>query len=336
MVDAPPDVAPDAPPLTVDEPPACGRPLVAHQGDVALAISALSIPPVASSYDLDGDGQPDNKLAAISSLAQSAIDDGLKQGTLVVPIELFDRDPDPDACLELGLYRGSCAGSGSGSGSGCDLTDATPDTVTLDPTSIDPSGAPYSRLHAMMTAVGSGGTTVHSGPGYLEVDLPVTNGLVLALPITVMVADGMLTGSGAATSLSAFRAGGVLQAFRLDQLPSPQVSQVGTMPGDTLLDLFYANLFGPLLALPRYQPVAGCRTADIDIDGDGLEAFCDSNPNDDVKRVDMCVDGDGTIVRDGDGGVAQCSQATVAGKPRFVDGISAAIELSANPATIAP
>jgi hypothetical protein len=327
-MDAPADVAPDAPPLVVDEPPNCGGdPLLAHQGDAALAISALTIPPITSSYDLDGDGRPDNKLAALSSLAQSSIDDGLMQGTFVVPIELFDRDADPDPCLKLGMYRGSCAMAG------CDLTDATVDVVDLDPTSIDPSGAPYSRLRAMMTAAGG---TVHSGPGYLEMALPVTNEIVLDLPITVIVADGTLTGSGGATALSMFRVGGVLQAFRLDQLAAPDIAQVGTMPGDTLLDVIYANLFGPLLALPRYQPLAGCRTADIDVDGDGLEAFCDSNPNDDVKRVDTCIDGDGTVIHDGDGGIAQCTQATVDGKPRFVDGISVEIDLSANPATIAP
>ena len=165
----------------------------------------------------------------------------------------------------------------------------------------------------------------------------MTNEIVLDLPITVTVADGTLTGAGATTALSMFRVGGVLQAFRLDQLAAPDIAQVGTMPGDTLLDIIYANLFGPLLALPRSSgSIAGCRTADIDVDGDGLEAFCDSNPNDDLKRVDTCIDGDGTVVNDGDGGVAQCTQATVNGKPRFVDGISVEIDLSANPATIAP
>ena len=70
-----------------------------------------------------------------------------------------------------------------------------------------------------------------------------------------------------------------------------------------------------------------CRTPDIDVDGDGLESFCDSNPNDDIKTVDVCIDGDGTVVKDevdANGTVTkQCTEALdKSGKPRFVDGIS--------------
>jgi hypothetical protein len=65
----------------------------------------------------------------------------------------------------------------------------------------------------------------------------------------------------------------------------------------------------------------GCRTPDIDVDADGLEAFCDSNPNDEIKAVDVCIDGDGTEVKDAPG--AECGAALLPnGKPRFVDGIS--------------
>ena len=57
----------------------------------------------------------------------------------------------------------------------------------------------------------------------------------------------------------------------------------------------------------------GCRTPDIDVDGDGLEAFCDSNDADDNKTVDVCIDGDGTVIKDevdGSGVVTkQCTEA---------------------------
>jgi hypothetical protein len=181
-----------------------------------------------------------------------------------------------------------------------------------------------------------GSGQLHTGAGYVQIVLPVSQGITLPLPLTVMMGDGALTGAGQTSSLGPLKLGGVLQAYRLDQLASPDLPQLGTMPGDTMLDVIYANLLGPLLALPRSTVMPGCRTADIDIDGDGLEAFCDSNPDDDIKRVDTCIDGDGTVIHDGDNGVAQCTQAMVGGRYRFVDGISAGIQLSASPANIAP
>ena len=336
-VDAPSDVARDvavdvardapadarvAPPI--DEAPDCGGDaLLAHHGDLALVVSAMRIETLANSFDLDGNGSPDNKLSAIASLSQSAIDDGLTMGTLAIPIEIFDRDADPDACVKLALYDGACVGT-------CNFTDATPDMVMLAAASIDGAGVPISRLRAMATT--AAGVLSTAGPGYLQIRIPVSTGLDLTLPITVTRVDGTL----GATGLTAFRFGGTLQAFRLATIPAPPNPQIGVMPGDTLLDMIYANLLGPLLALPKSTVMPSCRTADIDLDGDGLEAFCDSDPNDNIKRVDLCIDGDGTVIHDGDGGVARCVDAMVGGVPRFVDGISAAFVLDARPATIAP
>lgn len=327
--DAPP---PDAPPVPIDaalmpadpivEGPDCGgHALIAHQGDLSLAVSALRVASLAESFDLDGDGQPDNKMSAIAALAQSQIDDGLKAGTLVVPIEIFDRGADPDPCVKLGWYGGSCVGA-------CDLTDATADTVSLDPATIGAGGVPTSRLRAMATSATG---DLSASPGFLLVTLPVTAGMTLVLPVGVQHVDGKLAGS-----LTGMRIGGTMQAFQLDRILAPQSTQIGTMPGDTLLDIFFANLFGPLVALPLSTAMAGCRTADIDIDGDGLESFCDSNPNDEIKRVDTCIDGDGTIVHDGDDGVASCTDAMVGGVRRFPDGISVGLVLDAKPVTIAP
>ena len=55
----------------------------------------------------------------------------------------------------------------------------------------------------------------------------------------------------------------------------------------------------PLLALPKSTVLPSCRTADIDADGDGLEAFCDTTPDADPRHVDLCIDGDGTVIDDG-------------------------------------
>ena len=45
---------------------------------------------------------------------------------------------------------------------------------------------------------------------------------------------------------------------------------------------------------------------------------------------------DGTVIHDGDNGVAQCTQATLNGAPRFKDGISAGYVFDAKPTTINP
>lgn len=321
-------MSPDGNPnVTVDEAPDCGGDsLVARGGDLALAVSALSIPELAASFDLDGDGTPDNKMAAVASLAQSTIDDGLANGTLVIPIEIFDRDADPDGCVKLATYTGSCA-TGT-----CNMTDAVADTVALDPASYDGAGVPYSRLRAMSTDAGG---MLTSGVGPVVITVPITDVITLQLPITVQRLDGVL-GTGPTAGLVGVKLGGTMQSFRLATVPMPDVPEIGTMPGDTLLDGIFANLLGPLLAMPQSPFMSGCRTADIDLDGDGLESFCDSLPDDATKRVDTCIDGDGTIVHDGDNGVARCTDTLVGGHPRFPDGVSAAVLLSANPAVIAP
>jgi hypothetical protein len=324
--DAVPDVAImiDAPAQwPVDEPADCGGdPLIAHQGDLAMTVSAFDFDPIATSYDLNGDGQPDNKMAALASISSPLTADGLAMGTFVVAIEIFDRDADPDACLKLAAYRGTCVGT-------CNFSDSTVDTVSLDPTSLGANNAPTSRLRSMST---TGGGVISSDPGYLEIDIPITDAFALRTPIHVHRAEGTLQGGG----LSGFHVGGTMRAFRLDLIAAPEVEQIGLSPDDSVLDAFFANLLGPLIALPRLPTMPGCRTMDIDIDNDGLEAFCDSDPDDTIKRVDTCIDGDGTIVRDGDGGVAQCSQAMVGGVPRFTDGISISVTLDAKPATINP
>jgi hypothetical protein len=323
-IDAPPD---GPPPISIDEAADCGGDaLVPRQGDAQLIASRLVVSDLASGFDLDADGQPDNKLSALASLAASSIQDGLVAGTYVVPIEIFDRGGDPDACVKLALYRGICSGT-------CNFTDATRDTVTLDATSFDGSGAPISRMRSMATDAGG---ELSAEPGILVITVPGgSSGLDFNFPIGVQQVTGTLAGPGLA-GLVRFRVGGTMQAFRLDSVPAPQSPDLGTMPGDTLLDISFANLIGPLLALPKSAVLSTCRTGDIDIDRDGLESFCDSNPDDEIKRVDTCIDGDGTVVRDGDNGVARCTDAMIGPTRRFPDGISAAIELDAIAVTIAP
>jgi hypothetical protein len=134
----------------------------------------------------------------------------------------------------------------------------------------------------------------------------------------------------------------VIDARTADTIRGLTVSQIGLTPEDSLLDALFANLLGPLLALPKANATVqamypDCRTPDIDVDGDGLEAFCNSMPDGSNKTVDTCIDGDGTIVHDQvapDGTVTmQCTQALMPDgvTPRFVDGVSVELNFETKP-----
>ena len=83
--------------------PECeGAAIVAYQGTHPQVISKLEIGTAADGFDLDGDGKPDNKLAAVASLAKSAIDDSLKNYEIVIPLEFFDvAAAAPDTCVKF-------------------------------------------------------------------------------------------------------------------------------------------------------------------------------------------------------------------------------------------
>jgi hypothetical protein len=310
---------------SVSEAADCGGAALVPRTGAPLAVSGLRILLSFEGIDLDGDGRADNRLGMLAG-SNAQIAAALQSGALAIPLELFDRGADPDACLKLALYRGACAAAP------CDFTDGVPDTVSLDASSIA-AGAPISRLRALASA--ADGTVALAGPGYLELVFPFGDGLGLPVdgfvfPLTTSFAAGGLTPTGA----SRLRVAGVLQAFRLGQLPAPVIEDLGTSPGDTELDAIFANVLGTVLGLRRGAP--GCVRADIDVDGDGLEELCDSDGDDGLRRVDRCIDGGGVELFDGDNGIADCSQAMKHGRPRFVDGISAQLELLAVPAAFTP
>jgi hypothetical protein len=104
------------------------------------------------------------------------------------------------------------------------------------------------------------------------------------------------------------------------------------------LDATFANLLGPILALPRapdsiHNRYDGCRGPDIDADGDGREYFCDEAPDDMDKAVTVCIDGNGTEIRDSEVEGGQCTNALDSeGRPRFADGISVELNFTTVPA----
>jgi hypothetical protein len=215
-----------------------------------------------------------------------------------------------------------------------------PVDMPIDPLSFDSTGAPQIAFRAGSI---SSKLVLDAGPSKFSVNIPVTSGITLDLQITGAQIEATPVMQGAGAMLMNGRLGGVLDARTMDMVRGLNVMQIGLTPDKSLLDATFANLLGPLLALPKananvQKKYPGCRTPDIDVDGDGLEAFCDSQANSaaDMKQVDVCIDGDGTEVHsvfDANGAlVTSCAQAVDSkGVPRFVDGISVELNFTTVP-----
>ena len=422
-----------------EKPECAGEAVVAYAGNHHQVISKLEIGSAMDGFDLDHDGDPDNKLAAIASLAGTAISDSLAGYEIVIPIEFFDlQAAAPDTCVKFGIYLGDyptdtdvdgkkafvdkgdcndhdmairpgatevagnfkdddCDGKadedaqnvpstdpedrdmdgvtvaagdcddtsamvkpglaevcGDGFDNDCDgVADRTQDAmglatacspfepgkadIHLDPLSFSPGTSdPVIIFKDGVITQGAGGLVLDSGPSLFSVAIPVTDGITLDLRISGATIQADVVQEGTAIVLKNGRLGGVIEAKTADTIRGLEVEQIGLLPENSLLDAVFANLLGPLLALPKAKEsigkkYAGCRTPDIDVDQDGLEAFCDSNPDDELKEVDVCIDGDGTEITDVvSGGVVtmHCTEAVSGGKNRFVDGISVALKFS--------
>lgn len=409
--------------LFTPKPECMGESITPYSGTFPQVISKLAIGSVEDGFDLNHDGKPDNKLAAVSSLAQSSIDDSFKNYSIVIPIEYFDMPTvGKDECVKFAIYladyvvdtdadgkksyvekgdcndhdaainpgvaevpgdlkdndcdgladedeqnnpttsetsdvdgdgkspaQGDCDDTstqvskgnpeicGDGLDNDCDgvadrsMSDATvcsPYAATADlklnPLSLE-GGAP---LISFKDGTVDASNKLLAGPSIFSVNIPVTDGINLDLKITGATIEATLAADGSTMN---GKLGGVIDAKTADTIRGLDVSQIGLTKENSLLDATFANLLGPLLALPKanaavLKKYANCRTPDIDVDGDGLEAFCDSMPNDENKSVDVCIDGDGTEIKDT--ATTQCSEAMVNGKPRFVDGISVELNFS--------
>ncbi len=424
--------------------PACmGADITPYAGMQPQVISHLEIGAASDGFDLDGDGRPDNKLAAVASIAKSAIEDSFKTYSIVIPIEFFDLpSAAADPCVKFAVYLGAYVTDADGDGkkayvaSGdcndhnkdvfpgavenetnlidddCDgkadenaqnqpslnTVDADGDTfspatgdcddrpgigagihpgaveicgdgldndcdgvadrsqdamgnaiacspyeagkadIFLDKVSFTaPGGPPVIQFQDGVISTEDGVLRLNAGPSLFGVAIPVTEGIKLDLKISGATIKADVVQEGGAIVLKNAHLGGVIDSKTADTIRGLKVDQIGLLPENSLLDATFANLLGPLLALPKAKTsvtkvYTGCRTPDIDVDGDGLEAFCDHDPNDDIKEVDTCIDGDGTEVKDvlgADGKVVmQCSEAQKNGKDRFVDGISVELNFS--------
>jgi len=414
------------------KPECAGESIAALQGMQPQIISKLEIGTAADGFDLDNDGEPDNKLAAVSSIAKGAIDDSINNYSIVIPFEFFDMPAAaPDTCVKFAIYLGAyvvdvdddgkkpyiaegdcndhdlairpgstevagnlkdddCDGladedaqnapsandvDGDGDGQSpadgdCDDTnmlvkkgateicgdgfdndcDGVADRtlrdgmqpvcspfdtnalaeIPLDPLSFVGNDPAIVFLDGVLSQQ-DGKLVMDAGPSIFSVNIPVTDGIALDLRITGATIRADVVQDGSAIVLRNGKLGGVIDSKTADTIRGLEVDQIGLLPENSLLDATFANLLGPLLALPKASKsitdkYVGCRTPDIDVDQDGLEAYCDSNPDDEIKEVDVCIDGDGTEVLDVVDGagvvIMHCTEAVKGTKNRFVDGIS--------------
>lgn len=438
------------PPLWEPVPECEGEAIVALSGQHQMVISNLEIGELDDGFDLDRDGEPDNKLAAVRSLARSAIQDSFESFEIVIPMEFFDFEtPGEDECVKFAIYvgqyrldadgdgeetareRGDCndhdpninrnmpeipgnykddncdgladetiVGKGEKAtvvpsddtedrdGDGVTIADGDcddtnpmvmgptmpevcgdgfdnncdgkadwgvdgdgnplctpyddtgdPDTIALDPLSFDNGGKPIIAFTSGTVRNVGGVLKLEAGPSIFSVSIPVYDDLKLDLRISGARIEADIVEMNGGWGLVNGRLGGVLDANTADKIRGLDVPEIGLLPEDSLLDATFANLLGPLLGLPALPDSSGwggCRTPDIDVDQDGLEAFCDIDFTDDKQVVGVCIDGNGEAVYDeldANGNVIKhCSEATDSkGNLRFVDGISVEINFETVP-----
>ncbi|HLL25717.1 MAG TPA: hypothetical protein VK427_26450, partial [Kofleriaceae bacterium] len=217
--------------------------------------------------------------------------------------------------------------TGGETSTACSPYDASAE-IPLDPLSFMDSTPVISFKEGVIEQKGSD-LVLTAGPSIFSVNIPVALDITLDLRITGAQIEAKVVEENGRIVLKNGRLGGVIDSKTADTIRGLEVEDIGLTKESSLLDATFANLLGPLLALPKAkanigQKYAGCRTPDIDVDRDGLEAYCDSNPDDDIKDVDVCIDGDGTEIRDMGTGPStiQCTTAMKGDKFRFIDGIS--------------
>jgi hypothetical protein len=218
----------------------------------------------------------------------------------------------------------------------CSPYDDELDPIMLADASFNDDGSPLIAFKNGTIEMVDGVLRLHSGPSLFTLTLPITAGIELELSITgtTIEADVVMTPGG--WILENGRLGGVIDAYNMDKVRGLDVEEIGLKPEDSLADAMYTNILGVLLGLRRAEmgtPGAGCFRPDIDVDGDGLEAFCDLSPEEEPLIVEKCVDGDGTIVLD-EGGVDCTTALDDKGNLRFVDGVSIAITFETVPAML--
>ena len=266
--------------------------------------------------DLDGDGY---------SLAQGDCDDRNDPAHLA---EAMARHPGANDICGDGIDQ-DCDGIPDNDPS-CDPFKQNDVTVQIQSVSFDSSMNPLITFKDGTVKSG----VLNAGPDKFDLNVPFQKDITLNLQLTGAHVQMDLMDMSMLTNVPATgpdgapggRLGGVLSAVTLAQITGINAGGV-ISPDQSLLDAVFVGPVGTILGLDQdkdqhYEP-------DIDVDGDGIEAFWNSNPPTDgsAVHVDTCRDGDGTIVMGTDCPMAKDSK----GNYRFVDGLSAALKFSAVP-----
>lgn len=421
-------------PLCTDNPECMGEAVTPLAGAHQMVISELEIGTLMDGFDLDHDGEPDNKMSTVGAIANPAIRDSFTNFDIVIPLEFYDFPTmGADQCVKFSIYLGDYHMDADGDGENtadsggdcndhdmnispnvaeidgngidddcngladdnmgmpsnsnndddmdgvtiangdCDDTNAlvvgptvdetcgdgydndcdgsadfgrnpagdpdcspyddTPDQIAIDPLSFNPGGDP---VIVFDDGVVDAANVLTAGPSLFSVQVPVTDSINLELRITCAQIQGGVISTPNGLAIQGGRLGGVLDAHTLDQVRGLDLADFGINPEDSLLDAIFANLLSSVITLKKNEE--GCPMPDIDVDQDGYEAFCDTNPADEIFVVDKCVDGDGTVVLDevdAAGLTVHCTEARNAdGSLRFQDGISVALNFDTVPAIL--
>jgi hypothetical protein len=266
--------------------------------------------------DLDGDGY---------SLAQGDCDDR-NDSTHIAMAKM--RHPGAMDICDDGIDE-DCDGIADNDPS-CDPFKNNDVTVDVQSVSFDAAMNPLITFKDGSVKMG----VLDAGPDKFALNVPFQKGITLDLELTGAHVEMTLMDAGGLTSVPMTsasggvggRLGGVLSAVTLAQINGIDAGGV-IKPDQSLLDAVFAGAVGTVLGLDQdkdqhYLP-------DIDVDGDGIEAFWQSNPTPagGSAHVDTCRDGDGTIIMGTDCPLAKDAK----GNYRFVDGLSAALKFTAVP-----
>ncbi len=267
--------------------------------------------PSTDTADMDGDGQ---SIAAGDCDDRPGIGAKSKKGGVEVCGDGLDND---------------CNGAADDH---CSPASAKPPAVVdVDPLSLDASGAPLIRFDSGTLM----GGTITAGPSVFTVRVPLVRDVEVELRIDAANVKGALRSMDGQVYVDDVLLGGVVDARTLGRIKGFEVSAIMLTKDDSLLDLVFAGFLAQTRFLSLPKDAQEHLQPDIDVDGDGLESFWDSTPDDRPFRVDRCKDGDGTVIESKPGAPCELAMGPD-GKPRFVDGISVALRFSAVPVKIGP
>jgi hypothetical protein len=290
--------------------------------------------------DDDCDGYADNMTAGSPPTGGMAMMDQDGDGYSLAQGDCDDRSDATNKAVAMTRHPGAKDVCDDGIDQNCDgIPDNDPscdpfmqNNVTVRPTApsfVDPAAMPPVPLIAFKDGKVQS-TVFNAGPDLFQVTIPI-QGLNIFIQLSgthlqMTLADDF---ANKLTNATGGMLGGVLEAVSLAGITGINASDV-CKKDQSLLDCIFVGAVGTILGLDTDKD--GHSLPDIDVDGDGIESFWNTNPPAAGQsiHVDTCKDGDGTIVMGTDCPTAKDAK----GNYRFVDGLSMALKFNAVPVKI--